>query len=77
MAEVEQMFESAGGSEPIPADLDALYLAWVVIANVSGGDWSQQPVEWQIAARRWRDEIWHGHYDMRRTRPPLPADGDG
>ena len=34
---------------------DDLEMAWVVIANVSGGDWTQQSTEWQKAAARWRD----------------------
>lgn len=37
---------------------DLLYSAWVVIANAWEGDWSKAPVEWQEAARRWRDR-WH------------------
>jgi hypothetical protein len=39
--------------------LDALYQAWTIIANASGGDWSQQSDEWQEAAKRWRDEVFH------------------
>ena len=33
--------------------------AWGVIANVSEGDWTKQTEEWQEAAKRWRDEVWH------------------
>jgi hypothetical protein len=34
---------------------DAAEMLWVVLANVSGGDWTQQTPEWQEAAARWRD----------------------
>jgi hypothetical protein len=29
--------------------------AWVMIANVSGGDWDRQSADWRAAAERWRD----------------------
>ena len=34
---------------------DAAEMLWVVLANVSEGDWTKQTQEWQDAARRWRD----------------------
>jgi hypothetical protein len=34
---------------------DAGEMLWVVLANVSGGDWTQQSAEWREAAARWRD----------------------
>jgi len=34
---------------------DAAEMLWVVLANVSGGDWTKQSPEWQEAAARWRD----------------------
>ena len=34
--------------------LDAVELAWGIIANASGGDWTLEAVEWQTAAMRWR-----------------------
>jgi hypothetical protein len=34
---------------------DAAEMLWVVLANVSGGDWTKQSQEWQEAAARWRD----------------------
>jgi hypothetical protein len=34
---------------------DAAEMLWVVLANVSGGDWTQQSAEWQLAVERWRD----------------------
>lgn len=30
-------------------------MLWVVLANVSGGNWTEQTPEWQEAAARWRD----------------------
>ncbi len=30
--------------------------AWEIIASVSRSNWSRQPIEWQDAARRWRDD---------------------
>lgn len=38
-----------------------MHSAWGVIANVSGGDWTQQSAEWQEAASRWRDLCFHAH----------------
>lgn len=38
-----------------------MHSAWGVIANVSGGDWTQQSTEWQEAAARWRDLCFHAH----------------
>ena len=34
---------------------DAAEMLWTVVANVSGGDWTDQTPEWQAAAVRWRD----------------------
>lgn len=34
---------------------DAAEMLWIVLANVSGGDWTQQSKDWQEAAARWRD----------------------
>ena len=33
----------------------AAEMLWVVLANVSGGDWKQQGEEWQDVAAKWRD----------------------
>ena len=35
--------------------LAGLELAWGLIANVNGGDWSEQNAVWITAAKRWRD----------------------
>ena len=34
---------------------DAAEMLWIVVANVSEGDWTKQTKEWQEAAARWRD----------------------
>ena len=34
---------------------DAAEMLWVVLANVSEGDWTKQTKEWQDAAAKWRD----------------------
>jgi hypothetical protein len=34
---------------------DAAEMLWTVVANVSGGDWTKQPQDWQDATARWRD----------------------
>lgn len=38
-----------------PTMSDAADMLWVVLANVSGGDWTKQTPDWQEAAARWRD----------------------
>lgn len=37
--------------------LDAGEMLWIVLANVSGGDWAKQSEDWQQAARRWADNF--------------------
>lgn len=54
------------GQREILRLMDALELAWGVIANVDGGDWTGQSPEWQQAAARWRDEQWHPALDRTR-----------
>jgi hypothetical protein len=41
-------------------------MAWNIIANVSGGDWTQQSDEWREAATRWRDQ----YFAALGTSPP-------
>lgn len=43
----------------VPPYLGGYELAWGIIANAYGGDWSQASPEWRKAAERWRDEVWH------------------
>lgn len=38
---------------------EACEVAWGIIANAGGGDWTTQTPEWQTAAARWRDDYWH------------------
>jgi hypothetical protein len=38
---------------------DCLETAWGIIANVSGGDWTEQNPKWQKAVIRWRDNQFH------------------
>jgi hypothetical protein len=33
-----------------------LEMAWGIIANAGGGDWSKETPEWQEAAAKWRDD---------------------
>jgi hypothetical protein len=35
--------------------LNVAEMLWVVLANVSEGDWTKQTKEWQEAAAKWRD----------------------
>lgn len=42
---------------------DLIEMAWVILANVSEGDWTKQPQEWQDAVTRWRDE-YHAHLSV-------------
>ena len=46
---IEKLVEADNGMQ------DAAEMLWVVLANVSGGDWAKQNDEWQKAAARWRD----------------------
>ena len=42
-------------TDKAPTLADAAEMLWIVLANVSGGDWTRQSAEWQEAAARWRD----------------------
>lgn len=42
--------------------LDAAEMLWVCLANVSGGDWSNQSEEWQKVVIRWRDNYFKVAY---------------
>lgn len=55
--------ESAPGSA-----LDAAEYLFAVLANVSGGDWSQQSPEWREAAARARDLY---HAALNKAHPPV------
>lgn len=48
----------------------AAEMLWVVLAFVSGGDWTKQSPEWQEAAERWRDN----YFTALGTRLAPPGD---
>jgi hypothetical protein len=58
---------------------DATEMAWGIIANVSGGDWSQQSQEWRDAARRWHDAfvLGEGEAQPQSTDEGEPSYDDG
>lgn len=70
---------------PTHAELfNALELAWGLIANASGGDWTKESREWQDAAARWRDEQFYvlirrfgGHAQARLGACNAPDDETG
>ncbi len=45
---------------------DAAEMLWIVLANVSEGDWTKQTPEWQEAAARWRDNYFAA---LKQTQP--------
>lgn len=53
----------------LQAMLDAAEMLWIVLANVSGGAWSQQTPEWQEAAAKWRDQYFDALRLATRGRP--------
>jgi len=40
---------------------------WVVLANVSGGDWTKQSSEWQTAAAKARDDYFDSLRGVKRS----------
>ncbi len=52
-------------------EADAAEMLWVVLANVSGGDWTKQNRDWQEAAARWCDNYFKTFLEGRSP------DGDG
>jgi len=69
VAEIEKLLTPSGQEEPPapPVMADAAEMLWIVLANVSGGDWTKQTPEWQEAAARWRDN----HYKALKAAPPV------
>ena len=39
--------------------LEAMNMAWAIIANAGGGDWQKEDAQWQKAAAHWRDNYYH------------------
>jgi len=54
-------------------DIELLELAWGVIANAGGGDWTTQTPEWQEAAARWRDQYHAALSKEVEAKPESPA----
>lgn len=58
-----------------------LEIAWGVIANAGGGDWTRETKEWQDAAARWRDDyhatVWTRHKSPNDPSSPMAADSCG
>lgn len=54
--------EQNNSGETIKYPRDLLEMAWVLIANSYGGDWSKASHEWQECAKDWRD-----HYHEKST----------
>ncbi len=52
---------------------DAAEMLWVVLANVSGGDWSKQSEEWQGYAAHWRDNYFASVKAENEEAPPVPT----
>lgn len=52
-----------------------IYWVWTILANVSNGDWGQQPDRWREAAEKWRDEFFHKNLDRLPEEEPtdVPA----
>ena len=48
---------------------DAAEMLWVVLANVSQGDWTKQNKEWQEAAGIWRDNYFEALRETGLTPP--------
>ena len=47
--------------------IDTADFLWVVLANVSGGDWSKQSREWQEAAAKARDDYFDSLRGVKRS----------
>lgn len=44
--------------------------AWGIIANAGAGSWGNEKADWQLAARRWRDQ-WLAHISAAAPRPDV------
>lgn len=53
-------------------DSDLLDLAWGVIANVGGGDWSKESDDWRGAAESWRDAFFAPQSAVTAQPPTAP-----
>ena len=50
---------------------DELEMAWVILANAGGGDWTKETPEWQRAAGAWRDRAMPAISSHQKTRAAL------
>jgi hypothetical protein len=51
---------------------DCAETAWGIIANVSGGNWAEQRVDWREAAIRWRDKRFKPEFAERKAKEAKP-----
>jgi hypothetical protein len=58
-ADLRELSAIARSPEPAAEPVEALEIAWGIIANAYGGNWDLATEEWREAAIRWRDEHWH------------------
>ena len=47
---------------------EVIMAAWGLIANAGEGNWERETPEWQEAALRWRDEMFHPWLDEGRPK---------
>ena len=50
---------------------DAAEMLWVVLANVSDGDWTKQNQVWQESAAKWRDNYFKVLEEVGLTSPKI------
>ncbi len=75
------LLQAAAPPAPQPASVppqtqmaDAAEMLWVVLANVSGGDWTKQSADWQEYAARWRDNYFAAvKASSVPVNPPVPV----
>ncbi len=68
--------ELAEAREGLRLMRDAAEMLWVVLANVSEGDWRKQTADWQEVAGRWRDNYF-SLLDANRARQKPDSGGTG
>ncbi len=62
--------DAGASAAPNPPNIhDAAEMLWIVLANVSGGNWTLQSADWQEAAARWRDYYFSA---ITVHQPPVP-----
>ena len=66
----ERLRATPGTCEQCQRWADAAEMLWVVLANVSGGDWTMQSEDWQQYAARWRDNYFAVLTAHNQHKPP-------